>query len=681
MTKNILSQALFEAQILDESIYNFQILLEDRLTFIKDKYKGALNSVVDTLASTIDPSKNKKYTEWLVDRHLKGDDVLNPKVKESLTFFDKASSTAHDTNIKNHTVDSLHDVAHLVKTLPKNVEKEPLSQLYDKDGVKGYQVPSKKTAISLYGIVSKHPTRWCTAADSTQNAFDTHTGGKYTMHFPNGHFLQFHHQTHQAKDPANTEIDFHNDSRYNQYKDHVQNFMIQTAHKENEDLSLPESHFGISKEEFDKQYEKAKSGELSRFYEHLGSQKLTDEQFKFAQTQSYKRNLEGNPHLQKHQLDEIVNDYIHKDGKYVPSYSAIPSSSLLENTALHPHHVDQLVNLFSKSENQSTKNRVARIKNLQPHHIDKIIQTGDSDVIGSLISAEHKFSDDQIHEIGRVLPRDAHTHFYDIAINQKVPEHIARGVFSDIKSSGYTNHFKQFAEHNKVTDEDTQSYLNELMWSNNTSELANTLNLPQVKPHHMESVTNYLSTRNHIPASLISHNKLPHSFVHNYMTDDSKNVTTGNMTAYMMRPDATASNVMKIAKSNDFLQRYVDDSHSMAHTNFYKLKDMPEDIIKNPEHSYNLFNHLEHQPKFTKEHIHHIIDGLISIDNAGGYSTPPIERIGKFLEHPNVNSSHILKILNHGQFATTSDMQYTIGLHPRTPPSIKKGIFNGDFNS
>ena len=98
MTSSKLAQALFEQCMVDETIYSFSTLLESRIDFIKQKHNGKMDAVVDHISTHIDPTKNKKFTEWLVDRHLKGDDIHAPDVNESLQWFDKASSDVHDTN-------------------------------------------------------------------------------------------------------------------------------------------------------------------------------------------------------------------------------------------------------------------------------------------------------------------------------------------------------------------------------------------------------------------------------------------------------------------------------------------------------------------------------------------------------------------------------------------------------
>jgi hypothetical protein len=99
---------------------------------------------------------------------------------------------------------------------------------------------------------------------------------------------------------------------------------------------------------------------------------------------------------------------------------------------------------------------------------------------------------------------------------------------------------------------------------------------------------------------------------------------------------------------------------------------MPEEIIKSPEHAKNLLDNLDAQPKFTKEHLHSIIDGLIQHDNAGKlYSHPGLKSINNLLNHPNVNATHIKKLLGHELFSDHRVLRDAIEEHPRTPPSFK----------
>lgn len=664
MTNNILSQALFEAQIQDESVYSFQLLLEDRLTFIKNRYKGALDSVVDTLASTIDPSKNKKYTEWLVGRHLKGDDVLNPKVKESLSLFDKASSTAHDTNIKNHTVDSIHDVAHMVKTSPKMTPKDTLHQLYDKDGVKGYEIPNKETSINLYGITSKNPTAWCTAASSSTNAFNTHSGGKYTMHFPNGHFLQIHHDTLQAKDPSNTEIDFHADERYRPYAEHIKDFMHQTAKKEQTSLSLPEHHFGVSKEKFDDAFNRAKFGhDYIDFANHLSTQKLTDEQFRYARTQHYKNILEENPHLQDHQLDEIVSDYTKPSKDYFGT--KIPSSAILGNPALKPHHVDALIDKIT--ENEEYISRIGRVKNLQPHHIDQFINH--EDALTGIISGEHKFSDEQIDHIGK---HHGIAYVHDIAMHQKVPEHIRSAVVAHITDTAYTPNAIKFSKNNKFTDSELHSYINEV--GGVSTEEHKVLDISGLKPEHVDSLMKHIDHHEYIDRRMISNEKLPHDFIEHLLTSKTPNgktryIDNSHLNAYSGRRDAKAPTALRIVKFPG--RAWMNDAENLAASEFHRLKDMPEEVIKSPEHSMYLLRNLDAQPKFTKEHLHSIIDGAIQHHANGKGLLLSRKAVNNLLDHPNVNPSHIHKLMGYEPFGSDYMIKDAVDNHPRTPPSFK----------
>ena len=259
---------LFEHGLLRDSIV-FAQLLENRLDFIKDKLNHLHDGTVDHIAEHIDPTKNKKYTEWLIGRKLKGD--WHPdegEIRTSLGHFDKAKSDVHDANIKNHSIASMMNTAHLVRTAqpPKFSQ---LNKIFDESGAIGFQVPNKQTSIHFYGPASKHPTNWCTAAAGNRNMFDQYDGGKYTLHLPNEHFLQLHHQSHQLKDPSNQEIALQSDSRYSGHLPTIEKFMRQTGETEGE-KSLTEKHFGIPYDEFN-----AKINELMKNDDRFGSYKIS----------------------------------------------------------------------------------------------------------------------------------------------------------------------------------------------------------------------------------------------------------------------------------------------------------------------------------------------------------------------------------------------------------------------
>lgn len=672
MSQNILAQALFEAECIDASVYDFKLLLEDRLDFIKTKYKGALDSVVDTIAQHIDPSKNKKYTEWLVDRHLKGDDVLDPKVKESLSYFDKAKSTAHDTNIKNHTIESLHDVAHLVMNSKTETESvKPLEEIYSEDGVKGYKIPNKATSIAIYGPGKKHSAHWCTSTPTTNNMFDRYDGGKYTMHFPNESFLQIHHDSGQAKDPSNTEIDFHTDERYKPYLGHVRKFMEKTADLDGHDHTLPERHFGVSPEKFDQMWQVHKHGGHSMdFMRNAERNKLSDEQFDHLYNAGWHDKLANNPYLRPVQLDRLIG----KTNRY----------SLYQHPNLSEDNTDKLFN-YALEKGSSTK--ISEMKTLKSKHIDTLLYHAHTsastlhnralDVLKYMVDdGNHKFSDEHIKHLDTI--DDSYVN--RIAEHQKVPEEYRQRVLQKIgrgiRSFSDTNGLSSFEEHNAIHPHEIHELLdNAEISSRPMVSMAKISRLKTVKPEHLEKIQNEMMKHSDLGGnageSILSNEKIPTDAINHWMstkTHEGSNryFGTGTIREYLKRRDASASIVHAALQKSNPSDLDAEDLNDLG---FHKKKDLPEELLDDKDHAPFIAKDISHQPKLNASQLDKVISGIKSRTDWNKHY-PSESSIDNVLNHPNVTTRHFNKLLDHyGDFAGVYDVFKN---HPKTPPSVRR---------
>lgn len=676
MSQNILAQALFEAEIMDASVYDFTLLLEDRIDFIKTKYKGALNSVVDTIAQHIDPTKNKKYTEWLVDRHLKGEDVLDPKVKESLTYFDKAKSTAHDTNIKNHTIESLHDVAHIVKN-STNVDSEvkPLEEIYGEDGVKGYKIPNKATSVAIYGPGKKYSAKWCTSTPTTNNMFDQYKGGKYTMHFPNDAFLQIHHDSGQAKDPSNTEIDFHTDERYNPYLGHIRKFMEKTADLDEHDHSLPEKHFGISPERFDQMWQVHKRGGHSMdFMRNAERNKLSDEQFDHLYNGGWHDKLANNPYLRPDQIDSLIG----KTNRY----------SLYQHPNLSEDNTDKL---FTHALERGSSTKISEMKTLKSKHIDTLLYHAHAsasplhnralDALKYMVDdGNHKFSDEHIKHLDSI--DDGYVN--RIAQHQKVPEEyrqrvlqkIGRGIRSFSDASG----LHSFEDHNTIHPHEVNEMIdNAEVSSKPMRSLNKILSLKSIKPEHVDKIQSaILNNTDHYDlgsSNIIENNNLSNTFVDKFISGEnsragqSTKISYDIAKSYMNRRDSSASVLYNAMKKTDTLHDF--HPNILQSLGFYRKKDLPEDLLDKPGHSGHIANELTYHPKLKAEHLDKIIDGLHTEYNSG-YDYPSQHVVRHLIDHPNSTTRHFHKLID--LFGMVDETRKNIKNHPKTPPSVKSRI-------
>ena len=672
MAHSILAKTLFEAQIIDESVYNFEILLEDRIDFIKSKYKHALDGVVDTVAEHIDPSKNKKYTEWLVDRHLKGDDVFDPKVRDSLTHFDKASSTAHDTNIKNHTVQSLHDVAHIVKNSKQAKEDvKPLEEVYSDDGVKGYKIPNKETSIAIYGPGKKYGAQWCTSTPTANNMFDRYDGGKYTMHFPNDAFMQIHHQTAQTKDPSNTEINLHDDERYKPYLSHIEKFMRKTADLDNHDHSLPDRHFGVEPEKFEQQWQQYKNEGYSRdFLRNAERNKLSDEQFDLLHRKGWIEKLSHNPHLNDQQLHKVIdigaNNY-----------------SVYEHPNLKTEHVDKL---FDRALNGGRAARIAGMKTLQPKHVDTLLShvenkasplhnTSIATLNEMAETGNHKFTGEQLDHMSRLGLDTKMASRY-----QEVPEHhrvaFLNNLNSQIRNKSIAYGLPDFAKHNAIHPHEVHEMLDNAEISPRPLSVMSTmLHLKQMKPEHVERVQNEMLKSYDLAGEpkLLESDKLSDDFVNHWVgstdADGSKRYMNFNNTmSYLKRRNASAATLHNLLKSYNPSDL---DSSDLAEFGFHQKKDLPEELLSNPDHAAHIAKNLEYHPKLKAEHLDKLLDGVKKYDEK--FNRYPSESmLNGIMNHPNVTVRHFNKLVDH--FGYDFVNRKIIRDHPKTPPSVVKRI-------
>lgn len=677
MAHSILAKTLFEAQIIDESVYNFSILLEDRIDFIKSKYKHALDGVVDTVAEHIDPSKNKKYTEWLVDRHLKGDDVFDPKVKESLHYFDKASSAAHDTNIKNHTVQSLHDVAHIVKnSQDAKGDVKPLEEVYSEGDVKGYRIPNKATSIAIYGPGKKHAAQWCTSTPTGNNMFDKYDGGKYTMHFPNGAFMQIHHDSGQAKDPANEEINFNSDERYKPYVSHIEKFMHKTAELDNHDHSLAERHFGVQPEKFEQQWQQYKNEGYSQdFLRNAERNKLSDEQFDLLHRKGWIEKLTHNPHLNDQQLHKVID-------------AGANNYAIYAHPNLKTEHVDKL---FDRALNGGRYTRLSDMKSLQSKHIDtllshayntsSLLHNNSLDALTAIAeTGNHKFSDEHIDHLHRL----DNSKVSEIARHQQVPEHHRVAYLQKmnrlIRNFSSADGLMDFSKHNEIHPHEVHEMLdNAEIASRPTEAMSKIINLKQTKPEHVERIQKAMQSSYDLPngSKLLENDKISDEFANHWIgstdADGSRRyLGYSNVASYLKRRNASATVLHNVLKEYNPSRL---DTLDLKDLGFYQKKDLPEEILNDPEHVGHIANNLEHHPKLKAEHLDKIIDGMHKrVETHRAY--PSNSMISGVLNHPNVSVRHFNKLLDH--FGSDSEIRETMQEHAKTPPSVQKRINNLD---
>lgn len=225
-------------------------LTENRVQFIKAAVKDKLDAshdagaakmdsdkIVDHIASKIDPTPNKEYTQWLVNRYKNKEFSVgdHKEIKKAVSTFHEARPYTPVTDIGAvKSIAEMNDHSTIAKGLmaTKKVADEevtqPLEEVFRSGNVYGVKLPNARVSTKLYGPNGKvAQTRWCTASEGA-NAFKQYPGGKYVLHLPNGDVAQANHQKSQFMDKHDRAVDL-KQSPFNEHADAVRGFISHTA--------------------------------------------------------------------------------------------------------------------------------------------------------------------------------------------------------------------------------------------------------------------------------------------------------------------------------------------------------------------------------------------------------------------------------------------------------------------
>ena len=208
-----------------------QELLENRIETLKTKvfndgfdtshdteaqHKDA-SDIVDHFANNADPTRNKKYTQWILERYKEGEEggikqEHHSRINKVLSDFEAHKGKLEKKDINQYK--SLSDVENAVKphlgTTTKRQEKKAIksegADLVHNDEERGVTVHHIKTeqASCSYGA----GTTWCTAGkkDNTFNR-DNKDGPMFIIQH-GGRKYQFHNASNQFKDENNDDVKF-----------------------------------------------------------------------------------------------------------------------------------------------------------------------------------------------------------------------------------------------------------------------------------------------------------------------------------------------------------------------------------------------------------------------------------------------------------------------------------------
>lgn len=357
----------FRKTMLEPETYLEQVqLIESRIDFLKDKFANGISTshdpeakhttpekIITHLAKNADPTESKQHLTWIVNKYNSGDfkqsEVKN--VHKTLDHFERLKKHLANKDLNSYA--SISDVKDAVTPqlprlkgieapkAPIHDENNGLIKEYDKDGVKGYSIPSRELSIKNYGAGGRMcKTSWCTAANSNQNMFDSYSGsGKlYTVHTPKGKVLQFTHTAHgsgEIRDPQNRTPTM---SSLGEHEQHVREFISQTnpgstpskltdqygkfdaahaqhqidlAHDKYKDVYVQERNAGRNELESHRAAMMKSSGSIHtgqgmQLSKLASNMPMTDENFNKLHTLGYRQALSKNPNLQPHHIDKLM---------------------------------------------------------------------------------------------------------------------------------------------------------------------------------------------------------------------------------------------------------------------------------------------------------------------------------------------------------------------------------------
>ena len=208
------------------SFKNYLLLTEDRLNFLKNKYKNLTNWEVGgelyngneliNFWYDKDPTSNHKYADWILRQYSKHDFRMedDARVHDALENFEryKFRLTQKDINHYHHLSD-LEDAVEAVNGAKskreevKAVKNDGADKIFDRGGVVVYHIKTE-AAAKFYG----KGTKWCTAADKNCK-FDSYNkrGPLYVVFCkdPEGRpaKYQFHFESNQFMDEKDRLVD------------------------------------------------------------------------------------------------------------------------------------------------------------------------------------------------------------------------------------------------------------------------------------------------------------------------------------------------------------------------------------------------------------------------------------------------------------------------------------------
>lgn len=687
---------------------SFELLTEDRIDYLKNQYKDKLSTdhdqlakhktsdkIIDHFANKADPSTGKVHTQWLVGQYAKKNIRQEdaPQLKSTLNDFALVKD-----NLEKKDLNQYKDVGELrdaIATQKATVEKKvnakkaeaeeksaSMEKLYDEDGVTGYKIPNRAASIKNYGPQGTlAQTHWCTAANSDNNMFNHYKGGKYTMHFPNGEVLQYHHQSGQIMDKYDRPVQ-EDDPRFAEHAHHIAKFINQTGKNESGESSLMKRFKHYEPEEIEhhlSQYEKAASTKQEardmRYHpshEHIASiathAQLSDEHFDrikalpsytdyWGNKESPNYNLGSNKKLTHGQVGKLLATTNEDDRNTF-------MSQLMSNRAVKGEHLDHLISMRGSLKNKVNPSiDLATNPNLQQHHIDELIKDKNTH---KDLSQNHGINLTPEHQKQILASGEYNADFASRKdLHPDTIDHLTKHATGYAAEKLIENPHTQLSDHHvsNILDRKRTDGIHmggKLFASPNISPESRDKVFDQAlrKPMGVElntMVDSKFMTKDHVGRMLDAHD---------FHKADQPDAAKSLLYHAANSPKASSEHLTRIVnsldKNNNSIINPLLDNKSLKPAHLSAIHD----YISAPENGATGYREklLEH-PAVNADILHSVFDSGHNLDKTA------------VLHHPAVQASHFQKAMDHGQA-----LHGAITSSPSAPPSILGKLADSPFS-
>ena len=687
---------------------SFELLTEDRIDYLKNQYKDKLSTdhdqlakhkesdkIIDHFAGKADPSTGKVHTQWLVGQYAKKNIRQEdaPQLKSTLNDFALVKDNLEKKDLNQYKdVGELRDaIATQKATVEKKVKAKKteaeeksasMEKLYDEDGVTGFKIPNKAASIKNYGPQGTlAQTHWCTAANSDNNMFNHYKGGKYTMHFPNGEVLQYHHQSGQIMDRYDRPVQ-DGDPRFAEHEHHISKFVNQTAKNESGESALMKRFKHYEPEEVEhhlSQYEKAAATKQEardmRYHpshEHIASitthAPLSDDHFDrikalpsytdyWGNKESPNYNLGSNKKLTHSQVGKLLATTNEDDHNTF-------MSQLMSNRAVKGEHLDHLISMRGSLKDKVNPSiDLATNPNLQQHHIDELIKDKNthkalSQNHGINLTPEHQkqilasgeynadFASRKDLHPDTIDHLTKHANGYDLEKlienpHAQLSDHHVSNILDRKRTDGIHMGGKLFASPN-ISPENRDRVFNQALRKPMGVELS-------------DIVKSRFMTKDHVSRMLDAHD-----YHKEDQPDDAKTLLYHAANSPKTSSEHLTRIIGSLNKNNSGVIRPLLDNKNLKPAHLATIHN----FVTNPENKLTGYNDsiLEH-PSANADILHSVFDSGHNLDKTA------------VLHHPAVQASHFQKAMDHGQV-----LHGAITSSPSAPPSVLGKLADSPFS-